>query len=164
MGARALEAGERPIPGSLIVAPVALAAVALLLLNDHVLKRAHPGWLTGKLSDLAGLVFFPLLLIAVFEVGADWLRRFSRPSRRVAIAAVVATALAFAWVKATPTGAESYRVALGALQWPLFALLDLCRGLPISGLHRVRFTADPTDLAALPALALPLFFALRRAR
>ena len=39
--------------------PVALAAIAVLVVNDHVLKSAYPGWLTGKLSDIAGLVFFP---------------------------------------------------------------------------------------------------------
>ena len=42
--------------------PLSLGAVALLLLNDHVLKQAFPSILTGKLSDFAGLFFFPFLL------------------------------------------------------------------------------------------------------
>ncbi|MBN1584730.1 MAG: hypothetical protein JXA89_28750 [Anaerolineae bacterium] len=39
--------------------PPAIAAIGLLLLNDHVLKAAVPSWWTGKLSDLAGLYFSP---------------------------------------------------------------------------------------------------------
>ncbi len=35
--------------------PEFVGAVALLLVNDHVLKAARPGWVTGKLSDVAGL-------------------------------------------------------------------------------------------------------------
>ena len=42
--------------------PAVLGSVALLVLNDHLLKQAYPGWLTGKLSDVSGLVFFPVLL------------------------------------------------------------------------------------------------------
>jgi hypothetical protein len=32
--------------------PLTLAAIGLLLLNDHVLKPTIPSWLTGKLSDI----------------------------------------------------------------------------------------------------------------
>jgi hypothetical protein len=40
-----------------------LFAVAVLIVNDHVLKHRFPGLVTGKLSDFAGLFFFPLLLV-----------------------------------------------------------------------------------------------------
>lgn len=51
--------------------PVALAAVAVLAANDHLLKGSGllPGALTGKLSDVAGLFFFPLLLSAAIRGG-----------------------------------------------------------------------------------------------
>jgi hypothetical protein len=51
----------------LISRPLPLAAVALLLLNDHWLKGSGllPGAVTGKLSDVAGLFFFPVLCFAV---------------------------------------------------------------------------------------------------
>ncbi len=49
----------RPAP---LLHPVSLASMALLGLNDHVLKGLFPGLITGKLSDFAGLVFFPLVL------------------------------------------------------------------------------------------------------
>ncbi|MFT5682697.1 MAG: hypothetical protein ACI8RZ_003621, partial [Myxococcota bacterium] len=42
--------------------PVTLTAMALLAVNDHWAKYALTGVVTGKLSDFAGLVFFPLLL------------------------------------------------------------------------------------------------------
>lgn len=43
-----------------------LGAVALLLLNDFVLKAALHNWFTGKLSDFAGLFFFPLFFTVFF--------------------------------------------------------------------------------------------------
>ena len=47
--------------------PVVLVALGVLLLNDHMLKEQHGNWWTGKLSDVAGMVLFPVLLVAVFE-------------------------------------------------------------------------------------------------
>lgn len=44
--------------------PTFAAAVAVLAVNDHLLKGAAPGWLTGKLSDVAG-VFVVAVLTAV---------------------------------------------------------------------------------------------------
>ena len=43
-----------------LATPIAIFAIALLVVNDHVLKLACPGLVTGKLSDFAGLMFFPL--------------------------------------------------------------------------------------------------------
>lgn len=40
-------------------------ALAILALNDFVLKQAFGNWITGKLSDFAGLFVFPLLLSAL---------------------------------------------------------------------------------------------------
>ena len=42
--------------------PGSVLALVVLVLNDHVLKQAWPGPVTGKLSDVAGLVVAPLLL------------------------------------------------------------------------------------------------------
>ena len=62
-----------------LVDPTVIGAVALLAVNDHVLKGRGwlPGWLTGKLSDLAGLYFFPVLLVVL----AESLGRRRRPAR-----------------------------------------------------------------------------------
>src|SRR5690242_17575868 len=46
---------SRPFPGSAMLHPLVLGAVAVLILNDHLLKARWPSWWTGKLSDVAGL-------------------------------------------------------------------------------------------------------------
>src|SRR5438093_11910351 len=48
-----------------LASPSAVAAVTVLLLNDHVLKQAWPSPITGKLSDFAGLYFAPWVLISL---------------------------------------------------------------------------------------------------
>lgn len=50
--------------------PWFLGAVALLALNDHVLKYVWPGFITGKLSDFAGLVVVGTLGSVV--LGRSW--------------------------------------------------------------------------------------------
>jgi hypothetical protein len=50
-------------PRLAVLAHPALAGpVAVLVVNDHVLKVRLPGWWTGKLSDLAGV--FPVAAVA----------------------------------------------------------------------------------------------------
>ncbi len=56
-------------PGMEIFGIVPLLGAAVLTLNDHFLKAAHPSWLTGKLSDVAGMMFFPFLLSATWSWG-----------------------------------------------------------------------------------------------
>lgn len=43
-----------------------IIALVILLLNDFILKDLYGNWLTGKLSDFAGLFVFSLFFIAVF--------------------------------------------------------------------------------------------------
>ncbi|MEV4014473.1 hypothetical protein AB0J35_28625 [Nonomuraea angiospora] len=100
-----------------------VAGVFVLFINDHLLKQTWPGPVTGKLSDVAGLVVAPALVALLF-----W--------RRADLAATVLTGMLFTLVKATETGAE-----LASHVWTL-----------VAGPSRV--LADPTDLLALPALAL----------
>lgn len=122
--------------------PVSLAAIGLLLINDHVLKERWPGVLTGKLSDIAGLVFFPLLMVAVVEMITD-----RGSTTIVAAVAVIATGVGFVLIQTWDPAAELYRHTLGYLQWPFRYLLGNAAA-PIPVDH----TADPTDLLALPAL------------
>ncbi|MEW9527745.1 hypothetical protein [Microbispora sp. NPDC049125] len=79
--------------------PLTLAAVVLLLLNDHLFKPLWPGPVTGKLSDVAGLIVAPPLLNLVVR----------RP--RVS---VLLTGAAFTLVKTTTIGA-----ALATEVWTL---------------------------------------------
>lgn len=138
--------------------PVVWAAIALLVVNDHILKNAYRGWVTGKLSDIAGLVFFPLLLAAVCE----WIAGSLAHRRAIIIGAALATGLVFSLIQVWSPAAELYRVGLGAMQWPFRAGLGLLAGRGIPGLAPVSHTADAGDLLALPALLIPCWLAWRR--
>lgn len=136
-----------------LLGPAALLAVALLVLNDHVLKAHAPGVVTGKLSDLAGLIFFPLLLAAAAEHAG--LRR----GRTAVIAAALATGAVFAAIKLWEPAGDLYRIGLAALQWPFRALAAALTDTALPALGRARLTADPTDLLVLPVLIVPVLLA-----
>ncbi|WP_066366734.1 hypothetical protein [Herbidospora mongoliensis] len=70
--------------------PLTVLALVVLVVNDHVLKQAFPGFVTGKLSDVAGLILLPPLLDLVLR----------RPKVSIAV-----TGIAFTLVKASATGA-----------------------------------------------------------
>lgn len=158
------QAPERsPVPGGGLLHPVPVVAIVLLLLNDHVWKAAYPGALwTGKLSDFAGLAFFPLFLQALVEAGQELLRRSWRPSRRVLAAAAVATALVFTLVQVWPPASEAYRVVFGAAFWPVGAARALLSGAELPGWAAARLHPDPWDLVAVPAVAVGVLAGRRR--
>jgi len=132
-----------PIPE--LASPLPLGAVALLALNDHWLKRAWPGLVTGKLSDLAGCFVLPLFLSALLACLTRW-----PLARRLAVGAVV-TSLFFAALKLSPAVADAVARAL-----------DLS-ALGLGG-WRSRIVADPTDLVALPCAWLAVAWGRRAGR
>ena len=120
-----------------LVSPLSLAAIAVLLVNDHLLKQLWPSSLTGKLSDFAGLYFGPyVVLVALFALpfGAG----AKRPSR-VACIGYLAIAAGFAALKVSDVSAAPLLSIASSLGFP------------------VLITRDPTDLAAL--CVLPLSYA-----
>lgn len=104
----------------LLTSPGLIASLAILLVNDFVLKPAFHNWLTGKLSDFAGLFAFALFWISL------------APRHRVMVLVVVAAAYAF-W--------ES------VLSQPL---IDLWNGGNLFGLSRVVDYTDLAALTVLP--------------
>ncbi len=81
----------RAVPAALawLLHPATIAATVLLIANDHLLKRAWPGPVTGKLSDVAGLVLAPPVLGLLLALPAEpclWrspsLARAPGPARR----------------------------------------------------------------------------------
>lgn len=133
---------KRTVPwASDLAHPLPLAAVGVLALNDHLLKGSGllPGAVTGKLSDVAGLFFFPLLCAAVARGLSLALRGRDIADRRsLAAAAALATALGFAAVKLLPAANALVARAWGAM------------------------VMDPTDLVALPMAGLAAAWMLRR--
>lgn len=133
-----------PGPGVLPIGealhPVALAAMAVLVVNDWVLKRHWPGAVTGKLSDLAGLAAAPVVLTALVGLTLLLAKRLGARvdpylSHRRLVAATLATGAGFAAIKLSPHAARWFTDALGLVR-P--AAVEL----------------DRTDLACLPVLAV----------
>ncbi|MDW8327700.1 MAG: hypothetical protein RMK99_14145 [Anaerolineales bacterium] len=125
--------------------PVTLFSLGLLLLNDHVFKAAAPSALTGKLSDFAGLFFFPFLLTTLLSLLTD---RRRIPARATFAASLAITAIGFTLIKTVPEANAAMR-----------ALLAGFRGGP------VQIVLDPTDCMALVMLlpAAGLWRSLERA-
>lgn len=134
--------------------PITIGSIALLIVNDHVLKRASPGVLTGKLSDVAGMAFLPL--VVAFALGA-------RRARAVA-AAAFAVAAAFTAVKLSTRVCDLYATGLGALQWLLSVPSWTLRGVPLPSAAQATVMRDPTDLVAVPFVAIGPFLAWREGR
>lgn len=112
--------------------PLTLLSVIILLINDHVLKVYAPSAVTGKISDFAGLFFFPLLLGAI-------LNSITKPLKlkphSLAAASFGFTAVWFSLIKILPF-------------FTAFTETFLSNLLSIP----VRIIPDPSDLIALVAL------------
>ncbi|MEH1167631.1 hypothetical protein V6V47_19820 [Micromonospora sp. CPCC 205539] len=114
-----------------LCSPITLLALVLLLVNDHLLKQAFPGPLTGKLSDIAGLLLTPPLVAVLLTLLVPRL-----PARAAVVAGLVAVGAGFTLVKSSGYAAELASSAWSASAGPSLVL------------------ADRTDLLVLPALAL----------
>jgi hypothetical protein len=112
--------------------PFTLTAIVILLVNDHILKTAAPSFLTGKLSDFAGLFFFPILLATLLGLLFD---RCKIPSH---ITTSLAFAITLAWFASIKTLPFTNHLTASAFNWLL--------GMP------VQIVMDPSDLSALVML------------
>ncbi len=158
-------AAEGPISGSSPAGncmrhPVVVAMLALWILNDHVLKDLFGNAWTGKLSDVAGLVVFPLIPLAVYQVGCAWRKALPRYEAQVFYGGLLATLVLFVSINLSVACSDLCCSALAVAQWPLRALVSAAMGEGLIGMVPVVATPDPTDLLTLPALAIP--FALGR--
>jgi hypothetical protein len=142
--------GERALPAGEFLHPLPLCALAVLVVNDWYLKGAQvlPGIVTGKLSDFAGLLFFPLLCTALADVALWGAARagapvdFSLGRGRLAVACA-GTAALFAATKLSDAWAGGVVAALGWI-----------------GVD-ARIVVDPTDLLALPSVAVAYWLGRR---
>lgn len=128
MQTRTVDAGLRSLAH-----PITWAAIALLLANDHIFKSLAPSWLTGKLSDFAGLFFFPLFVATLLGLLATPFRNASRLP--LAQTAFVLTAVWFTAIKTLPAATQQTQ-----------QLVSLLLG------RSAVIVLDPTDIIALVSL------------
>lgn len=130
---RGVDRAESPaLPVGEALHPLALAAVVVLVVNDWVLKPRWHCWVTGKLSDIAGLAFAPVLLSAVIGLVLHLVRaKDPSLSYRRLVACCVATAAGFAAVKLCAPVRDHLAALIG---------------------HHAEFYPDASDLLALPAV------------
>jgi hypothetical protein len=138
--------------GEALLHPLCLTCAALWWANDNLGKVYVPSWFTGKLSDVASLVVFPLFIwsvldgLLVLSRGAAWFKRFDW-RRRLLQGCAASTGLLFATINVSSGVGDVYRAAWGAFY-------TLVGGSFPDGTLRLRatHTVDPTDLLTLPAL------------
>jgi hypothetical protein len=111
--------------------PLLIFSILALLLNDHVLKATASSAFTGKLSDFAGLFFFPFLLGVALQALACLVRR-RLEARQALLASFGLCAALFIPIKTLPE--------VNALASELLAGLF---GPPL------QIALDPADLTAL---------------
>jgi len=106
--------------------PLWWLALSVLLVNDHLLKGSGllPDLVTGKLSDIAGLVVLPPLLAVLVRARSERVLRWC----------FAAVGLGFVAVNLLPPVARLAELSMSWAGWRLWP--------------------DPTDLMALPALAI----------
>ena len=143
---RGADRAEAPgLPLGEAVHPLTLAAIAVLVVNDWLLKPyLGPSTVTGKLSDIAGLIFAPVVLCAAIGLVLRLAAAIGAPvdpslSRRRLLLCLAATGAGFAAVKLAPAAADLLAATISQLG------------------HPAEIMADRSDLWCLPALALALW-------
>jgi hypothetical protein len=132
--------------------PVCLLALGSWWLNDAVLKARYHNWLTGKLSDLACMVVFPVLVLAVLQVVRSLGRVRWEPRREHVLLTVLGVGLLFAGINLSASVGEVYRQVFTWVLYPFLLAFEGSGRMPI-----ISHTQDATDLITLPAL----YFAYR---
>ena len=125
----------------MLASPLFAATVAVLLLNDRVLKHAMPGLVTGKLSDLAGVAMVGILLVAI--------------SGRPAVALSL-TAVAWIGLKTVPGIGELVAPTLGGVTRRDPSDLVALGVLLIVGIWGASRLRDPHRRRAQPTIAVLL--------
>jgi hypothetical protein len=122
-----------------------------MALNDHYLKRAFPGWLSGKLSDYLGMFYFPLFLCALACLAANGASALGKQGDRpVAYIGPWGMRASCAFALALLT---AVKLSSGGNAW---VVAEFSRHL-----FPIRIALDPTDMQAAAALPLSYLYAGR---
>ncbi len=139
-------------PGAALLHPALPSSLLVLLVNDHWLKRTHPGVLSGKLSDFATMLLLPVLLHALFELGYAFIKRHAPTpmlSNRALLASIVISSLVFGLPELWKPAETAYCYGMAVLRWPFRAFGALLTRHALPEFRRCAATADLTDLLAL---------------
>ena len=138
------DARARPPRSGEFFAPLPLAAVGLMLINDRCLKSAFHNDVTGKLSDVAVCFFMPLFVSEVVGIV------FGVAPRTRLLASAVFVSLLYAGLEVVPP------VTKCALR--VLALVG-----PALGIDRpFKMTSDWSDLACLVFVPMAVLYGRRR--
>ncbi|ACZ88029.1 hypothetical protein [Streptosporangium roseum] len=114
--------------------PLTVISVVVLLLNDHLFKPLWPGVVTGKLSDVVGLIVAPPLLNLLIR--RPWL-------------AILLTGVAFTLVKTTAEGAALASQAWTLVWGPSRVLADPTDLIALPALYAAWWACNHPDARAV---------------
>ncbi len=150
-------------PGDLLLHPAAVLSVGVLVVNDRWLKphlgpELGLGVVTGKLSDAAGLAFFPLLMASLLEL-VRWAARGMGAvawtvTRQELTGVVALTGVGFVAVQVLPAAGDAYAWGLGALRWLPVATAAVLTAAPLPPMPEINHVMDASDTLCVPALWL----------
>lgn len=140
--------GDQKTRGDFLLSPIFLVSLFLLLLNDFFLKPNYPSALSGILSDLAGMVFFPIFFVALAEFIAALIPSRPLASPRWFGVSTASIGFLLVFVKFTDAGQAFYRM-----------LVDPVANSPLSSITvgGGGAVADPWDLLALLLAPIPIW-------
>ena len=125
------------------ISPIVIFSVFGMVINDHFFKAAFHNDLTGKLSDIFGLFFFPLFLSAGFIITAHFLGQNIFLDRKLSLCSIFIGVLSFTLLNTSGTFHDYYE----------FGLLSI--GIPSQS------TMDQTDLYCIPIVIFTYLHARR---
>ncbi len=151
-------------PADFLVHPIAVVSVVALVVNDRFVKQTWPGLVSGKLSDVAGMVFFPLLLVGLVELAAAAARRPWWADRRAFVTVAVIVGAFFGATKVLAPIRAFDEAALGWLRWAPGAAARAATGGAAGAPEAGHVVADATDLVAVPFVIVAVWIGARARR
>ena len=141
--------------GAFLLRGETLVGLAIMVTNDHFLKVRFHNPITGKLSDVGGMLLLPLLAATIVDFASRLLRhRTPAPHLRTYSMMVVAIGVMFTLMKTTSFGIHAYDTLNSAIEWPILAVKAVLTGSSPWAWPSTNALVDPTDLWALLALVV----------
>lgn len=110
---------------SFFIHPIPLVSVVIMALNDHFLKYQFHNALTGKLSDVMGIFFFPLYLCAIYILMRSLLgqSKIKLESCHLLVSIGI-TSIIYTVINTSLEVAQFYELVMGKIGFPSKVTLD----------------------------------------